>query len=59
VNVYRARNADATEWEKHVIDAGGIATEDLVVGDFTGDGRPDIVAGGRGTRNVKLYVNVR
>jgi hypothetical protein len=39
------------------MDAGGMATEDLMVADLTGDNRPDIVAGGRGTHNVKLYVN--
>ncbi len=43
--------------EKHVIDSGGMATEDLIVEDLTGDGRPDIVAGGRATHNLKLYVN--
>jgi hypothetical protein len=42
-----------------VVDAGGVATEDLVVADFNGDGRLDIVAGGRATHNVKLYVNTR
>ena len=57
VNVYRAAIADGTEWKKQILDEGGIATEDLVVADLTGDGRPDIVAGGRGTHNVKLYVN--
>jgi hypothetical protein len=25
--------------------------------DFDGDGRPDIVAGGRSTHNVKVYMN--
>ncbi|MFM7833434.1 MAG: hypothetical protein ACKPJD_16705 [Planctomycetaceae bacterium] len=34
-----------------------MATEDLAVADLTGDGRPDIVAGGRATHNVRLYVN--
>lgn len=57
VTVYRARDAAGTRWEKHVIDAGGMATEDLVVGDLDGDGRPDIVAGGRATKNVKIYWN--
>ncbi|MFN0052302.1 MAG: FG-GAP repeat domain-containing protein [Planctomycetales bacterium] len=47
-----------TKWTKHVIDNGGIATEDLAVGDLNGDGWPDIVAGGRATHNVKLYLNV-
>jgi hypothetical protein len=57
VNIYDASDAAGTKWNKHVIDAGGMATEDLVVADLTGDGRPDIVAGGRATHNVKLYVN--
>ena len=57
VNVYHASNADGTSWMKQILDEGGIATEDLVVADLTGDGRLDIVAGGRGTHNVKLYVN--
>jgi hypothetical protein len=59
VNVYHASNKDGTEWKKQILDEGGIATEDLVVADLTGDGRPDIVAGGRATHNVKLYVNQR
>ncbi len=57
VNVYHAVSKDGTVWKKHVLDEGGMATEDLVVADLTGDGRPDIVAGGRATHNVKLYVN--
>ena len=59
VNVYDAKDKSGTKWTRHVIDAGGVATEDLVVADFNGDGRPDIVAGGRATHNVKLYVNSR
>ncbi len=42
---------------KHVIDDGGVAVEDLVTADLNGDGRPDIVAGGRATHNVKIYWN--
>jgi hypothetical protein len=42
---------------KTMIDAGGMDTEDLIVGDFNGDGLPDIVASGRATRNVKIYWN--
>lgn len=45
------------KWENHVIDEGGMACEDLIVEDVNGDGRPDIIAGGRATHNVKLYVN--
>lgn len=57
VNIYQCTGGDLAQWTKHVVDAGGIATEDLIVEDLTGDGRPDIVAGGRATHNVKLYVN--
>jgi hypothetical protein len=57
VNVYHCTSDDGTRWTRQVLDEGGMATEDLMVGDLTGDGRPDIVAGGRGTHNVKLYVN--
>jgi hypothetical protein len=42
---------------KTVVDAGGMATEDLIVGDFDRDRRPDIVAAGRSTRNIKIYWN--
>lgn len=56
VNIYQCTD-DGDHWEKHILDEGGMATEDLIVGDLTGDGLPDIVAGGRGTHNVKLYVN--
>ncbi|MEI8370484.1 MAG: VCBS repeat-containing protein [Planctomycetia bacterium] len=54
--VYRA-NADGSRWTREVIDAGGVTVEDLVAADLTGDGNPDIVAVGRATHNVKLYVN--
>lgn len=57
VNVYQCIDKAGTKWRKHVVDAGGMATEDLIVGDVTGDGRPDIIAGGRSTRNLKLYIN--
>ena len=42
---------------KVMVDDGGMDTEDLMVGDFNGDGRPDIVASGRATRNIKIYWN--
>lgn len=57
VFVYVASDDTGAKWTKHTIDQGGIATEDLVVGDLNGDGLPDIAAGGRATHNVKLYFN--
>jgi hypothetical protein len=40
---------------KTMVDEGGMDTEDLIVGDFNDDKRPDIVAAGRATRNIKIY----
>jgi hypothetical protein len=37
--------------------AQGMDTEDLTVVDLNGDNRPEIVASGRATRNVKIYWN--
>jgi hypothetical protein len=56
VAVYAVDRSGALK-SKTVIDDGGMATEDLVVGDLNGDKRPDIVASGRATRNVKIYWN--
>ena len=56
VFLYTSTDSDGKAWRKSIVDNGGIATEDLVVEDFNGDGRPDIAAGGRATHNVKLYL---
>ncbi len=42
---------------RHTIDDGGMACEDALVADLDGDGRPEIIAGGRATHNVKIYWN--
>jgi FG-GAP-like repeat len=42
---------------KEMIDDTGVDCEDLIVGDFNGDKKPDIVASGRATRNIKIYWN--
>jgi hypothetical protein len=57
VFIFDPADDTGTKWTRHTVDNGGIATEDLIVEDLTGDGWPDIVAGGRATLNVKLYVN--
>ncbi len=57
VYIFDAQDAAGTKWKKHVIDDGGIAVEDAIAADLNGDGRIDIVAGGRATHNLKLYIN--
>ena len=45
--------------ERTDIDGGGVAVEDLAIADLNGDGKPDIVAVGRQTKNVRIYWNQR
>ncbi|MBM3794243.1 MAG: VCBS repeat-containing protein, partial [Acidobacteria bacterium] len=44
------------KWAKTAVD-DGVAVEDLAVEDLNGDGRPEIVAVGRATANVRVYWN--
>ena len=46
----------ALRFEKQPIDDGGLATEDLAIGDLDGDGDPDIFAGARSTGNLRVYL---
>ena len=57
VYVYDAEDEVGSKWTKHVIDNGGVATEDAVAADLNGDGWVDIDACGRGTHNVRVYFN--
>ncbi|MFC4872752.1 FG-GAP repeat domain-containing protein [Negadavirga shengliensis] len=45
------------EWDSIWIDKDGMACEDLQVADLNGDGKPDIIAAGRATNNLKIYWN--
>ena len=57
VKLYTPMNAGGTEWRTDWIDNDGMATEYLQAGDLNGDGKPDIVAAGRATKNLKIYWN--
>lgn len=45
------------KWKEQPVDRGGMACEDVIVGDFDVNGHLDILAGGRATHNIKLYLN--
>ncbi|MCW3110276.1 MAG: repeat protein, partial [Segetibacter sp.] len=57
IKLYVPRDKSGTQWESYWIDENGMATEDLQVLDLNGDGKADIVASGRATKNLKIYWN--
>lgn len=57
VRVYDPVDAKNGKWNRQLIDAGGVAVEDLVTADLDQDGDQDIIAVGRATHNAKIYWN--
>jgi hypothetical protein len=57
VRVYKALDDRGTKWARHDIDPGGVAVEDLAAADLNGDGRIDVIAVGRATKNLRVYWN--
>lgn len=50
-------DAAGQKWTTHLIDDNTMACEDLLLADLDGNGRLDIVAAGRATKNLKVYFN--
>lgn len=58
VRIYKCLDRQGLKWQRQLLDEGGVAIEDLACADFDGDGKIDIVAVGRATKNVRLYRNL-
>ena len=54
---YFAEDADGRQWRRIPLDEGDMAASGCVIVDVNGDGRPDIVAIGASSGNVKWYEN--
>jgi hypothetical protein len=57
IKLFTSLDKDLKEWRSTLIDDNGMACEDLCLADINGDGAIDIIAAGRGTKNVKIYFN--
>lgn len=58
IKLYVATDAAGTAWTTHAaIDDNTMACEDLKLADLNGDGRLDVIAAGRATKNVVIYWN--
>jgi hypothetical protein len=57
IKLFVPDDASGTKWTMHLVDDNAMACEDLTLADLNADGKLDIVASGRRTKNVKIYWN--
>jgi len=57
IKLFTALDPGGRTWRTTLVDDNTMACEDLCLADLNGDGRLDIVAAGRATKNVKVYFN--
>jgi FG-GAP-like repeat/Aldos-2-ulose dehydratase, beta-propeller domain len=57
IKLFTMQADDPTKWTSTLVDDNQMACEDLCLADLNNDGKLDIIASGRGTKNVKIYFN--
>ena len=57
IKMFVLKNDSGTEFETVSIDDNKMACEDLQLADLDGDGKKDIIAAGRATKNLVIYWN--
>lgn len=59
VRLYWPLDPQGEQWGEALVDDNTVACEDLCLADLNGDGRLDVVAAGRSTRNLTVFFNER
>jgi hypothetical protein len=59
IKLFTAGDTEGHQWSQVLVDDNAMACEDLCLADLNGDGRLDIIAAGRATKNLKIYFNER
>jgi len=57
IKLFTPLDADGRNWKQTLIDDNTMACEDLCLADLDGNGKLDIIAAGRATKNLKVYFN--
>ena len=57
IKLFTPTDPAGQEWRQTLVDDNTMACEDLTLADLNGDGRLDIIAAGRASKNVKVYFN--
>lgn len=57
IKLFVPQDSEGKDWKQTLVDDNTMACEDLTLADLDGDGRLDIVAAGRATKNLKVYFN--
>ena len=57
IKLFTPPDDSTADWQQTLVDDNTMACEDLCLADLDGDGRLDIIAAGRATKNVKIYFN--
>ena len=57
IKLFAPLDKEGKNWRESLLDDNAMACEDLCLADLNGDGKLDMVAAGRATKNVKIYFN--
>jgi hypothetical protein len=57
IKLFTPLDAEGKQWKQTLVDDNTMACEDLCLADVDGNGKLDIVAAGRATKNLKVYLN--